>query len=213
MNEVCDIVQETGIKTIPIEKKCKKAKWLSGEVIENFDATIGRSTVLMPFGGKTQLTESQVSVQKLPTDGYTNTASIMSFGYNPFIAEWSPYHSAAYAVVEACTKVVAAGADYSKMRFSYQEYFERMSSEHAYGKPLSALLGALKMQIELGLPSIGGKDSMSGTFEHISVPPTLIAFGITTVKADKVVCFYNYMTFIFNFCFYFFTNRHFTCFN
>ena len=156
-------------------------------LIENFDATIGRSTVLMPFGGKTQLTESQVSVQKLPTDGYTNTASIMSFGYNPFIAEWSPYHSAAYAVVEACTKVVAAGADYSCMRFSYQEYFERMSSEHAYGKPLSALLGALKMQVELGLPSIGGKDSMSGTFEHISVPPTLIAFGITTVKADKVV--------------------------
>ena len=156
-------------------------------LIENFDATIGRSTVLMPFGGKTQLTESQVSVQKLPTDGYTNTASIMAFGYNPFIAEWSPYHSAAYAVVETCAKVVAAGADYSRMRFSYQEYFERMSSEHAYGKPLSALLGALKMQVELGLPSIGGKDSMSGTFEHISVPPTLIAFGITTVKADKVV--------------------------
>ena len=156
-------------------------------LIENFDATIGRSTVLMPFGGKTQLTESQVSVQKLPTDGYTNTASIMAYGYNPFIAEWSPYHSAAYAVVEACTKVVAAGADYSRMRFSYQEYFERMSSEHAYGKPLSALLGALKMQVAFGLPSIGGKDSMSGTFEQISVPPTLIAFGITTVPADKVV--------------------------
>ena len=156
-------------------------------LIENFDATIGRSTVLMPFGGKTQMTESQVSVQKLPTDGYTNTASIMAFGYNPFIAEWSPYHSAAYAVVEACTKVVAAGADYSRMRFSYQEYFERMSSEHAYGNPLSALLGALKMQVAFGLPSIGGKDSMSGTFEQISVPPTLIAFGITTVPADKVV--------------------------
>ena len=156
-------------------------------LIENFDATIGRSTVLMPFGGKTQLSETQVSVQKLPTDGYTNTASVMAFGYNPFIADWSPYHSAAYAVVEACTKVVAAGADYSKMRFSYQEYFERMSSEHAYGKPLSALLGALKMQVAFGLPSIGGKDSMSGTFEHISVPPTLIAFGITTVPADKVV--------------------------
>ena len=156
-------------------------------LIENFDATIGRSTVLMPFGGKTQLSETQVSVQKLPTDGYTNTASIMAFGYNPFIADWSPYHSAAYAVVEACTKVVAAGADYSRMRFSYQEYFERMSSEHAYGKPLSALLGALKMQVAFGLPSIGGKDSMSGTFEHISVPPTLIAFGITTVPANKVV--------------------------
>ena len=156
-------------------------------LIENFDATIGRSTVLMPFGGKTQLSETQVSVQKLPTDGYTNTASVMAYGYNPFIADWSPYHSAAYAVVEACTKVVAAGADYSRMRFSYQEYFERMSSEHAYGKPLSALLGALKMQVAFGLPSIGGKDSMSGTFEHISVPPTLIAFGITTVPADKVV--------------------------
>lgn len=156
-------------------------------LIEEFDATIGRSTVLMPFGGKMQRSETQVSVQKLPTDGFTNTASIMAFGYNPFIAEWSPYHGAAYAVVEACTKVVAAGADFSHMRFSYQEYFERMTNRHSWGKPLSALLGALKMQVALGLPSIGGKDSMSGTFEHISVPPTLIAFGITTVKADKVI--------------------------
>ena len=157
-------------------------------LIEQFDATIGRSTVLMPFGGRTQRSETQVSVQKLPTDGLTNTASIMAFGYNPFIAEWSPYHGAAYAVVEACSKVVAAGADYSHMRFSYQEYFERMTDDrHSWGKPLSALLGALKMQVALGLPSIGGKDSMSGTFEHISVPPTLIAFGVTTVAADKVI--------------------------
>ena len=156
-------------------------------LIEEFDATIGRSTVLMPFGGKMQRSETQVSVQKLPTDGFTNTASVMAYGYNPFIAEWSPYHGAAYAVVEACSKVVAAGADYSHMRFSYQEYFERMTNRHSWGKPLSALLGALKMQVALGLPSIGGKDSMSGTFEHISVPPTLIAFGITTVKADKVI--------------------------
>ena len=157
-------------------------------LIEEFDATIGRSTVLMPFGGKYQTTETQVSIQKLPTDGYTNTASVLAFGFNPFLSEWSPYHGAAYAVVEACTKVVAAGADYSRMRFSYQEYFERMTHDpHTYGKPLSALLGALKMQVELGLPSVGGKDSMSGTFEHISVPPTLIAFGVTTVKADKVI--------------------------
>ena len=157
-------------------------------LIEEFDATIGRSTVLMPFSGRLQQTETQVSVQKLPTDGYTNTASIMAFGYNPFISEWSPYHGAAYAVVEACTKVVAAGADYSRMRFSYQEYFERMTHDpHTYGKPLSALLGALKMQVLLGLPSIGGKDSMSGTFEHISVPPMLIAFGITTMGADRVI--------------------------
>ena len=157
-------------------------------LIEEFDATIGRSTVLMPFGGKMQRSETQVSVQKLPTDGVTNTASILAFGYNPFLSEWSPYHGAAYAVVEACTKVVAAGADYSRMRFSYQEYFERMTHDrHTWGKPLSALLGALKMQVALGLPSIGGKDSMSGTFEHISVPPTLIAFGITTVKAGQVI--------------------------
>ena len=157
-------------------------------LIEMFDSTIGRSTVLMPFGGKTQQTETQVSVQKLPVKGFTNTASVMAFGYNPFISEWSPYHGAAYAVIEACAKAAAAGADYSTMRFSYQEYFERMTADpHSFGKPLSALLGALKMQLDLCLPSIGGKDSMSGTFEHINVPPTLIAFGITTAQTDHIV--------------------------
>ena len=157
-------------------------------LVEMFDSTIGRSTVLMPFGGYLQTSETQVSVQKLPVDGYTDTASIMAYGYNPFIAGWSPYHGAAYSVVEACSKVVAAGASYEKMRFSYQEYFERMTSDpKSWGKPLSALLGALKMQVELGLPSIGGKDSMSGTFEHINVPPMLMAFGITTVNAGKVI--------------------------
>ena len=157
-------------------------------LIEMFDSTIGRSTVLMPFGGRFQATETQVSCQKLPADGFTNTASVMAFGYNPDIARWSPCHGAAYAVVEACAKVVAAGAPWSGMRFSYQEYFERMTKDpHSWGKPLSALLGALKMQVALGLPSIGGKDSMSGTFEDISVPPTLIAFGITTVDARKVI--------------------------
>ena len=157
-------------------------------LIEMFDSTIGSSTVLMPFGGSRQETESQVSVQKLPVLGETDTASLMAFGYNPDLATWSPYHSAAYAVVEACTKVVAAGGDWSKMRFSYQEYFERMTSDpHTWGKPLSALLGALRMQLALGLPSIGGKDSMSGTFEDIHVPPTLIAFGITPVRASRVI--------------------------
>ena len=156
-------------------------------LIEMFDSTIGRSTVLMPFGGMLQTTETQVSVQKLPTDGYTDTASIMAFGYNPYIASWSPYHGAAYAVVEACSKVVAAGASYEKMRFSYQEYFERMTDRKSWGKPLSALMGALKMQVEFGLPSIGGKDSMSGTFENINVPPMLMAFGITTVDAGQVI--------------------------
>ncbi|MFI3328053.1 MAG: phosphoribosylformylglycinamidine synthase [Rikenellaceae bacterium] len=156
-------------------------------LIEMFDATIGASTVLMPFGGATQNTETQVSVQKLPTDGFTNTASMMAFGYNPYMSEWSPYHGAAYAVVEACAKVVAAGAKFDKMRFSYQEYFERMSDELSWGKPLASLLGALKMQTELKLPSIGGKDSMSGTFKEIDVPPMLMAFGVTTVDARDVI--------------------------
>ena len=157
-------------------------------LVEMFDATIGRSTVLMPYGGARQASETQVSVQKLPVDGYTDTASMMAFGYNPDLAVWSPYHAAAYAVVEACAKVVAAGGDWSGMRFSYQEYFERMTKDpHTWGKPLAALLGALKMQLRLGLPSIGGKDSMSGSFEHINVPPTLIAFGINTVDATKVI--------------------------
>ncbi len=157
-------------------------------LIEQFDATIGRSTVLMPFGGKTQLTETQVSMQKLPTAGLTHTASVMAYGFNPYLSAWSPYHGAAYAVVDACAKVVAAGADYHSMRFSYQEYFERMTSDpHTYGKPMAALLGALKMQLALALPSIGGKDSMSGTFEHINVPPTLIAFGITTLDARQAI--------------------------
>lgn len=157
-------------------------------LVEMFDSTIGRSTVLMPFGGRTQRTETQVSVQKLPVDGYTDTASIMAFGYNPRIASWSPYHGAAYAVVEAATKVVAAGGRYERMRYSYQEYFERMTREAtSWGKPLGALLGALKMQVELGLPSIGGKDSMSGTFQDIDVPPMLMAFGITTVDARMVI--------------------------
>ena len=157
-------------------------------LIEMFDSSIGRSTVLMPYGGELQLTETQVSVQKLPTDGYTDTASMMAFGFNPVLSKWSPYHGAAYSMVEACAKVVAAGGRYEKMRFSCQEYFERMTHDpKVWGKPMSALLGSLKMQVALGLPSIGGKDSMSGTFEHINVPPTLISFGITTVDAKNVI--------------------------
>ena len=157
-------------------------------LIEMFDATIGASTVLMPFGGKTQRTETQVSVQKLPVgNAYTDSASIMAFGYNPFISKWSPYHGSMYAIIEAVSKVVSAGASYEKMRFSYQEYFEKMNNINAWGKPLASLLGALKMQIELGLPSIGGKDSMSGTFGNISVPPMLMAFGITMVDANDVI--------------------------
>ena len=157
-------------------------------MVEMFDSTVGRSTVLMPYGGMLQTTPAQVSVQKLPVDGYTDTASVMAWGCDPYLGSWSPYHAAAYAVVDACTKVVSAGGRYETMRFSYQEYFQRMTHErHTWGLPLSALLGALKMQVELGLPSIGGKDSMSGTFEDLNVPPTLAAFGITTVDANDVI--------------------------
>lgn len=157
-------------------------------LIEMFDSTIGKSTVLMPFGGKYQKSETQVSCQKLPVkDGYTDTASVMAFGYNPYISSWSPYHGAMYAIIEAISKVVSSGARYDKMRFSYQEYFERMHNERSWGKPLASLLGALKMQVEFNLASIGGKDSMSGTFQNISVPPMLMAFGITTVNANNVI--------------------------
>ena len=157
-------------------------------LIERFDSSIGKSTVLMPFGGKTQQTEVQVSVQKFPVaPKYTDSASLMAFGFNPYISEWSPYHGAAYAYVEAVGKAVSAGAEYQKIRFSFQEYFERMHTPLSWGKPLAALLGALRMQLEFKLPSIGGKDSMSGTFQDISVPPTLIAFGVAPVKSSEII--------------------------
>lgn len=161
-------------------------------LVEMFDSTIGRSTVLMPYGGMTQLTEAQVSVQKLPTDGFTDTASVMAYGFDPRISRWSPYHGAAYSVVHALAKIVSCGGDWSKVRFSFQEYFQRMTEDpKGWGRPLSALLGALKMQDAFGLPAIGGKDSMSGTFEEtgvkIEVPPTLVAFGVVPLKASRVI--------------------------
>lgn len=155
---------------------------------EMFDSSIGASTVLMPYGGRYAATPTQVSLQKLPVGKrHTDTASIISFGFDPYISEWSPYHGAAWAVVDAAAKAVAAGADFRKLRYSYQEYFESMHSPESWGKPLSALLGALRMQHELGLPSIGGKDSMSGTFGNLHVPPTLIAFAVTTMKASEAI--------------------------
>ena len=156
-------------------------------LVEMFDSTIGRSTVLMPYGGIFQGTETQVSAQRIPAPG-SKTASVMAFGFNPDISSWSPFHGAAYAVVEACTKVVAAGGDWSRMRFSFQEYFEKVGDNPLrWGKPLAALLGALRMQLELGLPAIGGKDSMSGSFEDLNVPPTLVAFGITATPDERII--------------------------
>lgn len=154
-----------------------------------FDSSVGRSTVNHPLGGRYQITPTEASVQKLPVQhGVTTTASVMAQGFNPYVAEWSPYHGAAYAVIEATARLVAAGANWSKARFSYQEYFERMDKQAArFGQPVSALLGSIEAQIQLGLPSIGGKDSMSGTFEELTVPPTLVAFGVTTADSRKVL--------------------------
>ncbi|HES2370906.1 TPA: phosphoribosylformylglycinamidine synthase [Streptococcus pyogenes] len=154
-----------------------------------FDSSVGRSTVNHPIGGRYQITPTESSVQKLPVQhGVTRTTSVMAQGYNPYIAEWSPYHGAAYAVIEATARLVATGADWSRARFSYQEYFERMDKQaERFGQPVSALLGSIEAQIQLGLPSIGGKDSMSGTFEDLTVPPTLVAFGVTTADSRKVL--------------------------
>lgn len=154
-----------------------------------FDSSVGRSTVNHPVGGRYQITPTESSVQKLPVQhGLTTTASVMAQGYNPYIAEWSPYHGAAYAVIEATARLVATGANWSQARFSYQEYFERMDKQaERFGQPVAALLGSIEAQIQLGLPSIGGKDSMSGTFEELTVPPTLVAFGVTTADSRKVL--------------------------
>lgn len=154
-----------------------------------FDSSVGRSTVNHPISGRYQITPTESSVQKLPVQyGVTTTASVMAQGYNPYIAEWSPYHGAAYAVIEATARLVATGADWSRARFSYQEYFERMDKQaERFGQPVSALLGSIEAQIQFGLPSIGGKDSMSGTFEELTVPPTLVAFGVTTADSRKVL--------------------------
>lgn len=154
-----------------------------------FDSSVGRSTVNHPLGGRYQITPAESSVQKLPVQkGVTKTASVMAQGYNPYIVEWSPYHGAAYAVIEATARLAATGANWSRARFSYQEYFQRMDKQaERFGQPVAALLGSIEAQAQLGLPSIGGKDSMSGTFEDLTVPPTLVAFGVTTADVDHVL--------------------------
>lgn len=155
---------------------------------EMFDASIGKSTVLMPFGGKYQMTPEEGSVQKLPVEGWTNTCSFMTYGYDPKLAKYSPYLSASYSVVEALAKLAAMGSDPLKARLSNQEYFERVGKDpKKWGNPLQALLGLIEAQLAFETPSIGGKDSMSGTYMDIHVPPTLISFAVTTGKADEVV--------------------------
>ncbi len=158
-------------------------------LVERFDSTIGAGTVNMPFGGKYQLTPSESMVAKIPVlEGDTTTGTIMSHGYDPELSRWSPFHGAVYAIIEAVAKVVAVGGDYKKVRLTLQEYFERLNDNPSrWGKPLSALLGAHYAQLKLGIPAIGGKDSMSGSFMDLDVPPTLVAFAVDTVDVNKVI--------------------------
>ena len=158
-------------------------------LVEMFDSSIGAGSVLMPYGGVHQLTETQAMVAKLPVlKGKTDTVTMMSYGFDPYLSSWSPYHGAIYAVVESMAKIVANGGDYSKIRFTFQEYFRRMSEDPArWSQPFAALLGAYDAQMGFGLPSIGGKDSMSGTFNDIDVPPTLVSFAVDIAKHQEIV--------------------------
>ncbi|MCR5474834.1 MAG: phosphoribosylformylglycinamidine synthase, partial [Lachnospiraceae bacterium] len=158
-------------------------------LVEMFDSSIGAGSVLMPYGGKTQLSETQVMIAKLPVrSGKCDTVTMMSYGFDPFLSSWSPYHGAMYAVTESVAKIAAAGGDPAKIRFTFQEYFRRMSEDPArWSQPFAALLGGFAAQMGFGLPSIGGKDSMSGTFRDIDVPPTLVSFAVDVADASDVV--------------------------
>ena len=193
-------VEEPANKPEKIENKSDlKAQWLENlsqlnvacqkGPVERFDSTIGAGTILMPFGGKNQMTPAEVMAAKIPLlKGETTTGTLMSYGYNPTVAKWSPFHSAVYAVVESVAKIVAGGGDYDSVRLTFQEYFERLGEDsHRWGKPFSALLGAYLAQMELGTAAIGGKDSMSGTFKDLDVPPTLVSFAVDPVKMYNVI--------------------------
>lgn len=193
-------VEEPANKPEKIENKSDlKAQWLENlsqlnvacqkGLVERFDSTIGAGTILMPFGGKNQMTPAEVMAAKIPLlKGETTTGTLMSYGYNPTVAKWSPFHSAVYAVIESVAKIVAGGGDYDSVRLTFQEYFERLGEDsHRWGKPFSALLGAYLAQMELGTAAIGGKDSMSGTFKDLDVPPTLVSFAVDPVKMYNVI--------------------------
>ncbi|MDE6185321.1 MAG: phosphoribosylformylglycinamidine synthase, partial [Lachnospiraceae bacterium] len=158
-------------------------------LVEMFDSSIGAASVLMPYGGKYQLTETQTMIAKLPVlKGKTDTVTMMSYGFDPYLSSWSPYHGAVYAVTESMAKIVAGGGDFGKIRFTFQEYFRRMTSDpERWSQPFAALLGAYDAQIGFGLPSIGGKDSMSGTFNEIDVPPTLVSFAVDVAEKKDII--------------------------
>ncbi|HUH34464.1 MAG TPA: phosphoribosylformylglycinamidine synthase [Moheibacter sp.] len=157
-------------------------------MIDLFDDHVGRGTVLKSFGGKTQNTPEDISVQKFPTDGFTNAVSMASFGFNPLISRWSPYHGAYFAVMESVAKIVAAGGKYQDIRLTFQEYFESLKNDPSrWGKPFAALLGSVEAQKQLEIPAIGGKDSMSGSYQDLDVPPTLISFAVSPNKTDAII--------------------------
>ena len=158
-------------------------------LVEMFDGSIGAGSVYMPFGGKYQLTETQSMVAKIPVmTGKSDAVTMMAYGFDPYLSSWSPYHGAVYAVLESLSRIVSAGGDYSKVRFTFQEYFRRMSEEpKRWSQPFAALLGAYNAQIGFGLPSIGGKDSMSGSFNEIDVPPTLVSFAVDVAKEGDII--------------------------
>ena len=182
-----------------VAKNDMKAAWLAEladlnvcsqkGLVEMFDGSIGAGSVFMPFGGKYQLTESQSMVAKLPVaHGKCDTVTMMAYGFDPYLASWSPYHGAIYAVLESLSRIVTAGGDYKKIRFTFQEYFRRMNEDpKRWSQPFAALLGAYNAQIGFGLPSIGGKDSMSGTFNDIDVPPTLVSFAVDVAKEQDII--------------------------
>ena len=187
------------VLTDQVEVGDVRAKWLETladlnvcsqkGLVEMFDGSIGAGSVFMPHGGKYQMTETQAMVAKLPVaKGDCDTVTMMSYGFDPYLSSWSPYHGAVYAVTESVAKIVAAGGDYRKIRFTFQEYFRRMTEDpHRWSQPFAALLGAYAAQLGFGLPSIGGKDSMSGTFEDIDVPPTLVSFAVDVAKEKDII--------------------------
>ncbi len=158
-------------------------------LVEMFDSSIGTGSALMPYGGKYQLTETQAMVAKIPVlEGKCDTVTMMSYGFDPYLSSWSPYHGAIYAVLESIARIVATGGDYTKIRFTFQEYFRRMSADpERWSQPFAALLGAYEAQLQFGLPSIGGKDSMSGSFNEIDVPPTLVSFAVDTADGKTII--------------------------
>ena len=182
-NDVAD-VREKWMATLKDLNVCSQKG-----LVEMFDSSIGAGSVLMPYGGKYQLTETQSMVAKLPVlRGKTDTVTMMSYGFDPYLSSWSPYHGAVYAVIESVARIVASGGDYRKIRFTFQEYFRRMTEDpHRWSQPFAALLGAYSAQLGFGLPSIGGKDSMSGTFNDIDVPPTLVSFAVDIGSCQNII--------------------------